>query len=93
MADEHTMTITDTDRLEWLLRYGSPLQIDGGPIQSRAQVDEQIRRSRFRVGRAWEGSAPQSEPVAQNVVPFSVISAANRELAIVIGDLRLRRCS
>ena len=119
MIDERATTITDTDRLEWLLRNGSPLQIDGTPIQSRDQVDEQIRRSRFRAGREWEGSVAQSHPVAtdeelevvrESATPkrmgglahgtlFSrsaelrVLSAANRELAIFIGDLRLRRCS
>ena len=118
MSDERRTIITDTDRVEWLLRYGSPIQIDGGPIGSREQVDAQIRKSQMQIGRAWTSvkqpdTEPkdkefeaQPEPVApkrMNDVPggtllarsaeLSMLSAANRELAIVIGDLRLRRYS
>ncbi|HUP94976.1 MAG TPA: hypothetical protein VM164_08700 [Burkholderiales bacterium] len=84
MSNERATTITDTDRLDWLLR---------GAVQSREQIDQQIRKSRMQIGRAWEKTVAQDDAVVTNVVPFSVISASNRELAIVIGDLRLRRCS
>lgn len=116
MSDARTTTITDTDRVEWLLRHGTAMQVDGAPIRSREQVDEQIRRSRRQCGRAWgmahgavatddaletprEADTPKPTKslvhgtLLSRTVELSMISAANRELAIIIGDLRLRRCS
>ena len=109
MSDARTTTITDTDRVEWLLRYGSAIRADGVTIESREQVDEQIRKLRMRVRLVWEeamrpGEAATGERLdgahesasPQRSTLFArtaVLSAANRQLAVVIGDLRLRRCS
>ena len=108
MSDARTTTITDTDRVEWLLRYGSAIQADGVTIQSRDQVDDQIRKSRRHsdaaaTGEALEGTRESETPkpmhglahgtLFSRTAELSMISAANRELAMIIGDLRLRRCS
>ena len=117
MSNLHTTTITETDRVDWLLRHGSAMQVNGRRIQSREQVDEQIRKARLQIGRSWnktlaeqDASAQEerhediSEPTTRMDVltrtallarsaELGMISAANRELAVFIGDLRLRRCS
>ena len=119
MSNLHTTTITETDRVEWLLRHGSTIPVNGRRIQSREQVDEQIRKSRLLIGRTWNKTVADQDALATDEehevvqeaatatrmdvlartaflarsAELGTISAANRELAIIIGDLRLRRCS